>query len=211
MTDDNFRPFTSFFWGLDTFRSQFSTCEAITNAANAFADYYIQSHEKNIFGGIDDRCILINPDSGEVRITRSKKDVSVKYKAPELITDLNAKDNADTDNFILAILLFRLFFIDHPFEGRKDLATMPFISKKIGETLYGSEPVFVYSPSDTSNRPQSNLSPYLVTIWNSAPESLKTSFTKVFTDGIKNPSSRLSPQQWKEKFREWSVESGVWS
>lgn len=198
MTEDKFRPFTTFFYGLDTFRSQFSSDESMINAANALVDYYQQSHEKNIFGKIDDKCIFINTDSGEVKITRTEKAVSIKYKAPELITDINTQDNAYTDNFTLAILLFRLFFVDHPFEGGDDLALMPFISQKIGEMLYGYEPVFVYSPTDTSNRPLSNLSPYLVSRWNTAPDLLKSTFTKIFTDGIKNPSSRLSPQQWKE-------------
>ena len=198
MNSEQFVPFTSFFWGLDTIRSEFSSYAALINAANAIINCYDEMHSNNIFGGIDDECIKINPDSGEVKIQRKSNNVSLKYKAPELITGVVPDDNIDTDNFTLGVLLFRLFFADHPFEGRNSLATAPFVTEKMAEVLYGEQLLFVYSPTDKSNRPLSNLSPYLTSRWNKTPQSLKDAFTQNFTDGIKNIKSRFSIQQWKE-------------
>lgn len=197
MNTENFVPFTSFFWGLDSFRSEFSSYGALINAANGIIEYYEEKHKNGVFGGVDDECVFIDTDSGNVKIIRTDKDISVKYKAPELISGVGFTDDINTDNFTLAVLLFRLFFIDHPFEGRIDLACVPFITKKIGEMLYGSEAVFVYSENDTSNRPLSNLSPYLNSRWNKVPQILKDSFQSVFTQGVKNIEARFSVLQWK--------------
>lgn len=197
MNKEKFVMFTSFFQGIDSIRNEFSSYAALTNAANGFADYYEKSYKENIFGKIDDECIMINPDTGKVKITRSKNKTSLKYKAPELIKNTHIRDNTDSDNFTLAVLLFRLFFIDHPFEGSSDLSVAPFLTKKVCELLYGYEPVFVYSPSNNSNKPLSNLSPYLVSRWSKTPQPLKDAFTQTFTDGINDTKARLSPEQWK--------------
>ncbi len=197
MDKEKFVKFTSFFQGIDTIRNQFSSYTALINAANSIIEYYKDSHCKNMFGGIDDECISINPDSGEVKVVSTNNDISMKYKAPELITGKIQNENIDTDNFTLAVILFRLFFIDHPFEGENSLARSPLLSKKISEMLYGYEAVFVYDPNNDSNRPLSNLSPYLKSRWLKVPQSLRDAFISIFTDGMLNPKKRFSTEQWK--------------
>lgn len=198
MNNKKFVPFTSFFCGIDEIRNDFSSYTALVNAANLIIDYFEEMHSKNLFGGIDDKCININIDSGEIKIIRNTENISLKYKAPELITKKLFLDNTNTDNFTLAVILFRLFFIDHPFEGKIDYALVPLLTNKISEMLYGYEPVFVYSPNNSSNRPLSNLSPYLTARWSKTPQELQNAFTKTFTDGLENEKSRLSAAQWKE-------------
>lgn len=192
-----FVPFTSFFVGIDELRSEFLSYAALINASNAVIDFYNEIHNKNMFGGIDDECIRINPDSGQIQINRKNNNISLKYKAPELITGKVKNDNIDTDNFTLAVILFRMFFVDHPFEGKIDFALAPLLTHKISEMLYGYEPVFVYSPADKSNRPLSNLSPYLTSRWNKVPQPLRDAFTKTFTEGMSSSEYRLSVQEWK--------------
>lgn len=197
MDNNDFAPLTSFFWGIDEIRKEFSSYAAFINTSNAIIDYYEEMHSKNIFGGIDDKCIYINADTGRVKINRTDSHTAIKYKAPELITGKVKNDSIDTDNFTLAVILFRLFFVNHQFEGSNDYSVAPLMTYKISEMLYGYEPVFVYSPDDISNRPLSSLSPYLTSRWNKVPQILRDTFTKIFTVGIKEPKSRLSVQQWK--------------
>jgi hypothetical protein len=58
--------------------------------------------------------------------------------------------STQTDLFSLAVLLFYMFVMHHPLEGRKELAIkcldLPAMKK-----LYGTEPLFIFDPSDDSN------------------------------------------------------------
>ncbi len=197
-TEREFVPFKSFFYGLNSIRSEFVSYDALINACEAIIDFYREMHEMNIFGGIDDDCIMINIETGALKIRRKDAGLSLKYRAPELIRGMSMRDNEASDNFTLAVILFRMFFIDHPFEGKIDYATAPFLSRKICEMLYGFEPVFVYAPDNDSNRPLPNLSPYLTSRWAEADESLRNAFTVTFTSGIENIGDRPSAEKWRD-------------
>ena len=64
--------------------------------------------------------------------------------APEIVTGQNDPDK-NSDRFSLAVVLFRLLFINHPLEGR--YSTPPCMTKELERKYYGTDPVFVYDSS----------------------------------------------------------------
>ena len=98
--------------------------------------------------------------------------------------------------FSLAIILFRLFYIDHPLEGKY---TVQFpLTDAIGAQLFGERPVFVYDPKNDSNRPLPDAHPNVIKRWPMFPPDLNAAFTKAFTSGLKDINSRITEQQWRE-------------
>ncbi len=66
--------------------------------------------------------------------------------APEIVRG-EAVPGTQTDLFSLAVLLFYMFVMHHPLEGKKELAIkcldLPAMKK-----LYGTEPLFIFDPVD---------------------------------------------------------------
>ena len=117
----------------------------------------------------------------------------VQYSAPECI-DTN-ESSIESDYFSLAILLYRLIFIDHPFDGAL-WEKVPVITRDIERLFYSKKMVFHLDPNNDSNRPIDIYAPNVCKRWNAIPLELRSSFIRVFTEGIRNPQKRLSPRLW---------------
>lgn len=127
------------------------------------------------------------------------------FMAPEVVL-CKARPSRQTDYFSLSVLLFYLFHIQHPLLGKKILSIRAW-DLPAREKLFGSEPVFIFDPSDKSNEAVENLKidplgeagknaiPYWHSIY---PKELKDAFTTSFTDGIRNPDRRLLATAWKK-------------
>jgi len=157
----------------------------------------------------------INPDNGDVLVVdndnvsvdkyRNKKEdwCSVKgmrgYMAPEIPRSHYEKNpSMETDRYSLAIVLYRLFFIDHPMEG-KIWEKYPLCTDKVEDKLYAINPVFHFDPKDRSNRPTNVYAPNAKVRWpieSLFSKELRDTFIVAFTDGIDNPGSRPTELQW---------------
>jgi eukaryotic-like serine/threonine-protein kinase len=122
---------------------------------------------------------------------------SRRFSAPELVRH-QSMPSVQTDLYSLSVVLFYLFFISHPLEGKKELKTALMDSITDGR-LYGIEPVFIFDPDDDSNRPDPLLHRNALAFWKVYPAFFKDMFTRSFTAGIKDPDKgRLKETEWRE-------------
>lgn len=153
---------------------------------------------------------MFDPQSGEVLICdndnvginrQSKCQVwgTPEYMAPELIKE-EADPSTETDLHSLAVLLFQLWVWHHPMHGEMEYRfhCWDIPAKK---RVYGLTPVFIFDPSDDSNRLP--VDPDYITAskrWGYCPESLKELFTRAFTIGLREPAHRVTEGEWQNLF-----------
>jgi len=123
-----------------------------------------------------------------------------RYLAPEVIC--GGAPDACSDSFSLSVILFILFFGNHPFEGAA-AAQHPYLTDEIRRKLYGSGAVFIFDPENENNRPVRGIHQSVLRSWPSFPKVLKDAFVQEFCQmGVRNPRSRLSVGQWEDKIKE---------
>lgn len=148
----------------------------------------------------------MNPENGKVLVI-DNDNVSVDggkctvkgmkgYMAPEIPRSrYQADPSRTTDFFSLAIILYRLFFIDHPMEGKR-WEGYPMHTDKVEEYLYAIEPVFHFDINNDSNRPTEYFAPNAVSRWAPMPIEVKELFMQALTEGIDNPAKRPPENAW---------------
>ena len=118
-----------------------------------------------------------------------------EFMAPEIVVALAEKTsvcpNFDTDLWSLSVLLFRLFLVDHPLVGRREVSGEADL-----RTLYGDRALFVYDPRDRSNEPVPGWHDSVMRLWETYPRILRDLFTQAFTAGIRNPGQRVRETDW---------------
>lgn len=148
----------------------------------------------------------INPQDGDVLVV-DNDNVSVDgdlcsvkgtkgYMAPE-IPQSNYKKNPgrETDYYSLATVLYRLFFVDHPMEG-KAWEKYPICTDQVEDFLYAINPIFHFDPNNDSNRPTEIYAPNATPRWLAMPQELRNLFITVFTEGISQPTKRPPENAW---------------
>lgn len=180
---------------------------ALARSGFELAHNYLELHSRGLcYRDISFGNIFFDPQTGEVRICDNDNvDVNGKegpiggtprFMAPELVRG-EAMPTTQTDLFSLAVLLFYMFMIHHPLEGKKELAIHSFDLPAM-RRLYGTDPVFIFDPADDSNRPVQGYHDNAILYWEIYPEFLKTLFVKSFTDGIRDPDGgRVRESQWR--------------
>ena len=124
----------------------------------------------------------------------------LNYMAPEVICH-KSLPNRHTDEYSLAILLFRLFLHGHPMEGEESrrLHNSEKISRyEADEIIYGRNPKYCldFRKKDNLPNPLHNRDVYkLSTMF---PKVLMDAFEQVFTDGVRNPDRRLNATEWRK-------------
>jgi DNA-binding helix-hairpin-helix protein with protein kinase domain len=173
--------------------------------ASAFACLHVDSERGGkCYRDINDKNIQVDPDTGEVRVLDPDNiDVTGKpgvirgmpnYMAPEVIRDERYPD-AQTDYYSLAVLLFSMLCRSHPLEGRRELQLM---TDDAGlKRLYGLDPVFIFDPQNSSNRPVPDLHENAIIFWKFYPAFLRDLFTQAFTTGLSDRNRRVAESQWR--------------
>lgn len=153
--------------------------------------------------------LFFNPDNGEVLICdndnvsiNGKDDSSVygtpRFMAPEIVVG-KAKPSRNTDLFSLAVLLFYIFMLNHPLEGKLE-ANIKCMDIFAMNQLFGTNPIFIFDPDDKSNRPLRGYQDNAIIYWDLYPQHLKNLFTQAFTIGLKSPARRVTENKWLETF-----------
>ena len=153
--------------------------------------------------------LFFNPDNGDVLIC-DNDNVSFDnskpggvlgtpgFMAPEIVRG-EKRPSKDTDRYSLAVLLFYLFMVNHPLEGRLE-ANIKCMDMAARIKLYGTEPVFIFDPDNKTNRPVKNIHDNANIYWPLYPEKLRQMFTKSFTVGLTQPSKRVTEPEWMSLF-----------
>lgn len=181
---------------------------ALSTAGFQLADSFFHLHINGLsYRDISFGNVFFDPLTGEVlicdndNVTFDKTDRSAVYgtprfMAPEIVRGV-ARPSTDTDRFSLAILLFYMFFISHPLEGKKESAIHALDAPAM-KKLYGDEPVFIFDPNDHSNAPDPKFHRNALIYWQIYPQFFKDLFIRVFTSGIKDSENgRVVESEWR--------------
>lgn len=181
---------------------------ALATAGFELSHNYQLLHSKGLcYRDISFGNVFFDPGSGEVLIcdndnvaVDSGEQSSVlgtpRFMAPEVVRG-DALPSTQTDLFSLSVLLFYMFIVHHPLEGKKELAIkcldLPAMTK-----LYGTEPLFIFDPNDRSNEPDPTYQQNAVAFWPIYPKFMRDLFTKAFTEGIRDPQhGRVRESAWR--------------
>lgn len=187
------------------FKSFYALCTAAINIIEAFRALHNSGYS---YQDINNGNFFIQPQTGDVLIC-DNDNVSPfgnnlgimgkqRWMAPEIVTGKNDPDK-NSDRFSLAVVLFRLLFINHPLEGR--YSTPPCMTKELEQRYYGSEPIFVYDPTDQRNRPIPGTDHNLKLLWNVYPEYLRSTFIRAFSqDVMLMRKPRVLEKEWMDVF-----------
>lgn len=116
------------------------------------------------------------------------------FMAPEVVKGIK-KPGVLTDRYSLAVVLFKLFFRGDPLEGSKVLRCVV-MTEENDLIHYGKDPVFIYDPNNTSNRPVIGVHDNVIRLWSIYPEFIRQAFTLSFTYGIQEPNARIIEKNW---------------
>lgn len=128
----------------------------------------------------------------------------MNYMAPEVILR-KSLPNRYTDEYSLAVLLFRLFLHGHPMEGGESrrLRNSESLSRyEADRIIYGEKPRYCLASFQNENQPDPVHNQDVCRLSFSFPLVLMDAFEQVFTQGIGDPSRRLTATEWRKKLLE---------
>lgn len=184
----------------------FSSFLAMTTAAMEICEGFKALHARGLsYQDLNDGNFFIDPNTGHVKIgdndnafpNGQKSGVlgKARYMAPEVVVGKTLPD-AYSDKFSLAVILFMLFYGNHPFEGVK-VAGVPCMTESHEKKCYGSEILFICDAKDKSNQPVRGMHVNVIKLWPYMPAILRKIFTEEFSkDKLQNPTRRFTEQQW---------------
>ena len=210
MRPEGYHELTEFFVGTKRQKQvRFKSFRAIADAAINIIQAFRELHNSGYsYQDINNGNFFINPENGKVLIC-DNDNVSPfgtnlgilgkqRYMAPEVVMGRKDPDK-QSDRFSLAVILFRLLFINHPLEGKR--STPPCMTKELERRYYGEEPVFVYDPLDDRNRPVPGTDKNLRTFWPVYPDCIRSLFERAFSkDVMMLKAPRLIEKEWLDAF-----------
>lgn len=188
-------------------RAKFKSFEAMVNAAMKICEGFKALHLSGLsYQDLNDGNFFIHPDTGDVLICDNDnvapEGVSsgilgkARYMAPEVVTG-KAMPSKQTDRYSLSVVLFLLFYANHPLEGARVLAC-PCMTEKYEKLFYGSEPIFIYDKVNANNRPVHGVHNNVLRRWNAFPAILRDTFTQEFSlECLSDPNKRKLERQWQ--------------
>ncbi|MGC9520552.1 MAG: protein kinase domain-containing protein [Anaerolineae bacterium] len=184
------------------------TFRALATAGMQLADSFLDLHAMGLcYRDISFGNVFFDPDTGEVLIC-DNDNVAVdgqgeagvlgtpRFMAPEIVRG-EALPSSNTDLYSLAVLLFYMFMVHHPLEGRRELQ-IKCLDLPAMNQLYGTDPLFIFDPDDDSNRPVRGYQDNALDFWPLYPTFLRDHFTQAFTAGLHDPiNGRVRESEWR--------------
>ena len=186
------------------------TFSALCMAGINLADGYQSLHSQGLcYRDISFGNLFFNPKDGDVLICdndnvtinldkESATNGTPRFIAPEIIAQKKSP-STETDLYSMAVLLFYMFMLHHPLEGAVE-ANIKCFDAKAMEKIYGHDPVFIWDPTNQSNRPIPGYQDNAIIFWHMYPPYLREMFTKAFTKGLRDGHSRIVEKEWKDAF-----------
>ena len=189
-------------------KAQFKSFDAMVNAAMKICEGFKALHLAGLsYQDLNDGNFFIEPETGDVLICDNDNvfpegDNSgilgkARYMAPEVVTG-KALPSKQTDKFSLSVVLFLLFYGNHPLEGARVLAC-PCMTEKFEKKFYGSEAIFIYDEKNGDNRPVRGVHNNVLKRWPAFPALLRETFKREFGEEcLKNPQKRMLERSWQQ-------------
>jgi DNA-binding helix-hairpin-helix protein with protein kinase domain len=190
-------------------RVVFASITAMTNCAIQITAGFRALHQKGYsYQDLNDGNFFINPQNGSVlicdndNVSEYGKNSGIagkaRYMAPEVVAK-GVNPGMQTDLFSLAVILFMLWTNNHPLEGKA--ACVPCMDAENEKKIYGKNPVFVWDPTDTSNRPVQGIHKGAIIRWPFLPVYLQDLFIKAFSKELMHdPQQRIIEREWQQTF-----------
>ena len=188
---------------------KFSSTDIVIKSALNIVNAFRSLHRKGrSYQDLNDGNFFINVDTGAVLICdndnvtpgdqKNSGDVGGKpgYMAPEVFRGA-AHPNSLTDFHSLAVILFKLFLRHDPLWGSAHERD-PCITEEREMELYGTHPIFIFDPEDSSNRPVNGVHPNPIKLWPRYPQFFHDAFIQSFVKGMKDPNARLHDNEWQK-------------
>ena len=185
------------------FKSYNAMLVAGMNIAYAMMKLHLRGYS---YKDLNPKNFALNPETGDALVI-DNDNVSVDgapctvlgmkgYMSPEICrSKYKISPSIETDYYSLAVVLYRLFFVDHPMEGA--LWTKVAVCTEEVETfLYSIKPVFHFDPKNDSNRPTEVYAPNAIKRWKAMPREIRQLFINAFTAGIDDPGKRSPEGEW---------------
>ncbi len=198
-------------------KAQFASITARCNAAiNIIEGFRALHNDGYSYQDLNNGNFFINPQTGAVLICDndnvSERGVNFgiagkqRYMAPEVV--LGGMPDKRSDRFSLAVILFRMLFIEHPLEGK--YSTPPCMTPEYERKFYGSDPVFVLDPVDTRNAANNQLNTNTLRFWKIYPEYIRELFIQSFSKAsMQPPYDRVIERTWLDAFVRLRSETAV--
>ncbi|MCL2456275.1 MAG: protein kinase [Defluviitaleaceae bacterium] len=186
------------------------TFSALCMAGINLSDGYQSLHSQGLcYRDISFGNLFFDPKNGDVLICdndnvtinldkTSATNGTPRFIAPEIITGKKSP-STETDLYSMAVLLFYMFMLHHPLEGAVE-ANIKCFDAKAMEKIYGHEPIFIWHPTNETNRPVPGYQNNAIVFWKMYPPYLREMFTRAFTDGLHNGNARIVEKEWKDAF-----------
>ena len=187
-------------------KSRFKSFDAMFTAAMKICDGLMYLHRQGYsYQDLNDGNFFINPETGDVLICDNDNVVAdgqksgirgkARYMAPEVVA--GGLPNKYSDRFSLSVVLFMLFFANHPFEGSR-VSGCPCMTEDYEKKFYGSEAVFIFDPVNRYNRPVPGKHVNVLRRWPVFPGVLKDAFVQEFSqEKLKDPTKRITESEWE--------------
>jgi DNA-binding helix-hairpin-helix protein with protein kinase domain len=178
----------------------------LTTTALELADSFLRLHSLGLcYSDVSFDNIFFDPMTGDVSIGDNENIIldgeetpwtlgTPRFLAPEIIRGESGPSIA-SDLHALAVILFHMFMVHHPLEGRREreIACLDLGAMK---KLYGTDPLFIFDPRHGANRPVAGIHNNATIFWNLYPGYVRDIFIRAFTDGLRNPAARVRESEW---------------
>ena len=202
----NYREFSEFLLAKVHFESLSAAVNAALNITNGFRELHRNGFS---YQDLNDGNFFIDPSDGDVLICDNDNVApygeslgiagKARYMAPEVVRNMT-RPNVMTDRFSLAVVLFRLLFLDHPLEGKR-VVSAPCLTEELELKFYGQEPIFIYDPTDDCNRPVRGVHSNAIRFWTMYPEFIRRKFVESFTkEAMAGKTPRMTDNDWQLAF-----------
>ena len=208
---DEYHEVTDFMLCKVRFKSYRTIIDAALKIVSAFRILHNRGYS---YQDLNDGNFFINPDTGRVLICDNDNVApdgmetgiigKPRYMAPEIVLG-KSKPNSLSDRFSMSLILYILFCLDHPLEGKRYL--VPALTAALQEKLYGSEPIFMMDPTDDRNRPHKLVHKNSLMVWPQLPDYIREIFTDAFSKkAFEKPASRPREIEWLNAFTRFRSE-----
>ena len=189
-------------------KANFSSVGALVNAALNIVEGFAALHRSGYnYQDLNDGNFFVNFDTGDVLICDNDNVMGhgfssgiagkCRYMAPEVVTGKNP--DKQTDRFSLAVVLFLLLFGNHPLEGKA--TNPPCMTEELEKKYYGTDPVFIFDPSNKNNIPIPGIHKSAIAKWPLYPQYIRDAFVKAFgREQLRGLTPRLMEKEWLDIF-----------
>ncbi len=131
----------------------------------------------------------VNIDGADASIYGTKK-----FMAPEVVRR-DSLPNTRTDLYSMAVMFHYVLMGWHPLEGAREYA-IDLLGTDDELKIYGTEPLFMFDRTDTSNAAVLPYHGSIVKRWLSLTPELRALFHRSFERGLADPYSRVVESEW---------------